>query len=754
MAPSSRNNLYYNNFLRSYSAYPDYVNGLAAADAKKNTLGQTQALKWNVAGGAFFMNGVALTPYRIHNNTFFNNGVTVGAYYMAGTQHLFYNNLVGKPAKYYNAATSGDGTSTYTQTERATEMLQFYSEHQRSNLVVPQDGAPTTSAAALSIWEQTPNFRLFRMKMNRSWNQSTGALTVPPTTSNWRGNEKGWSNDNSDQDSLAMTWVPQVTTATIAATSDTGGLVQYIRHNMYAATYPDPYDKDPETGAYGLPYMPLNIRGNLAKPTVFRNVLGYNIRWTNAINWGSTVAASTSFLRPLSTNAATAATITGKGWPIYDGQDAARLDIGALATAGSGWAVPNARLVLQDTLIEMMQGDTIGFRMDVSATGFTSDDIVSMKVAKAKFYYDVPVADTTFNAGGCKSYTTDNKCASGNDTTRINSILSSKPWPIADSAIDYNLWHLDDTLTAGKLRPAHFFIGKLSKGALPDSVYYARAEVVLQATLKDGRVVYSNPGVFMYSRPRFQLDVVLTDENGNALPMDADGYSRQVLAGQKVLMHVTPKFDAKAISSTVAFKDLQMGQTSLMGADTANSSLERDSLAANAWQKIRPNQIIQTTLGRTETTNDTIRFTEAGLVGSLTLRALFDVQDQRFLQGISKRVRVIASSIYQATIDSVYIGGKLIVAPKPTIKRSFDLVAGGAGLRDTLLKAMVGTRLDSSLNISHYGEGGNGIHPDRPPGARCIRQCCQRFGCCRIARQAPDILECDALHQWVGCAGR
>jgi len=705
-----RNNLYYNNYLRGYGKFPSYVTGLDVADAKKNTLGQTGSLKWNVVGGAFFMNGVALTPYRIHNNTFLNNGVTVGAYYMAGTQHLFYNNLIGRPYQYYKSATSGDGSATLTQTERATEMLQFYSEHQRSNLIVPPDAVISATTAAIDLYGPTANFRLFRMKMNRAWNTPTN-LPPAPATSNWRGDGNGssWSNSTSDQDSLSMTWVPQVTAATIQELSDGGGLVQYIRHNMYAATYQDPEDKAATTGTYGVPYMPLNIHRNLTDPKVFRDVSGFNIRWTNAIPFGSTAPASSVFLKPTATSATAVAAIVGKGWPIYDGQQAKPLDIGALASATAGWAVPDARLVLQDTLIEMMQGDTIGFRMDISATGFNSADIQTLKVAKAKFYYDVPVADTTFNAGGCRSRTADGAtCTAGNDTTRVNSILSSKPWPVADSVINYNLWHVDDTLTAGKLRPDHYFIGKLSKGALPDSVYYARAEVVLEATLKDGRVVYSNPGVFMYSRPRFQLDVVLTDENGQPLPIDADGYSRQVLAGQKVLMHVTPKFDATAISSTVAFKDLQMGQTTLMGADTANPSLERDSTASNAWQKIRPNQILQAKLGRTETTNDTLRFTEAGLVGSLTLRALFDVQDQRFLQGISKRLRVVAASIYQATIDSVFIGDSLIIAPKPTLKRALDLVAGGPGLRDTLLKTLVGTRLDSSLNIARFGNGVSG----------------------------------------------
>lgn len=714
-----RNNLYYNNYLRGYGSFPGYVRDLQDADGEVNTLGQTKALKWNVVGGAFFMNGVALTPYRIHNNTFNGNGVIVGAYYMAGTQHLFYNNLISKPYKYYNAAMSPDGTNTYTQTERATEMLQFYSEHQRSNLIVPQDGAAKSTTAALDIWGQNPNFRLFRMKMNRAWNTPTRNPPAP-TTSNWR-DPQSWSNNTSDQDSLSMTWVPQVTTAPIATVSDTGGIVQYIRHNMYGGTFPDPYDKQAETSAYGLPYMPLNIRDNLLDNKVFRDVSGFNIRWTNTISFASTLQSSPLFLRPQATVALNQNLVVGKGWPFYDGFKDSALDIGALATrSNTSWAVPSARLVLQDTLIEMMQGDTIGFRMDVSGVGITNDDIVSMKVAKAKFYYDVPVADTTFNAGGCRSYSAGN-CTAGNDTTRVNSILSSKPWPVADSAINYSLWNLDDTLTSGKLRSTHFFIGKLSKGALPDSVYFARAEVVLQATLKDGRVIYSNPGVFMYSRPRFQLDVVLTDENGNPLPMDVDGYSRQVIAGQKVIMHVTPKFDATSIPSNVAFKDLQMGQTTLMGGDTANPSLERDSTGSNAWQKIRPNQVLQNKLGRTETTTDTLRFTEAGLVGSLTLRALFDVQDQRYLQGLSKRLRVIASSIYQATIDSVYIGGRLIIAPKSNVKRALDLVAGGAGLRDTLLKAMVGTRLDSSANVSHYGEDGTGL-------VRLVLQVRDQFG--------------------------
>lgn len=702
-----RNNLYYNNYLRGYGRHPDYITGLAAADARKNTLGQTNSLRWNVVGGAMFMNGVALTPYRIHNNSFYSNGVVIGAYYMAGTQHLFYNNIVGRPYLYHNAALASTDNTTYTQTERATEMLQFYSEHQRSNVVMPQDGPPTNAAAAMDLWGQNANFRIFRMKMNRSWNQPTG-LPPAPATSNWRGNERGWSNQTSDQDSLAMTWVPQLTADPITTVSDTGGLVNYIRHNMYAGTFQDPEDRAATTGTYGLPYMPLNIRRNLTDPKVFRDVLGHNIRWTNSLPLVLTPTSS-AFLRPNPALTGTARMIAGKGWPIYDGQLAKPMDVGAYKSDVAGWAVPDVRLTLQDTLIEMMQGDTVGFRMDVSATGFTNADIQTLKVAKAKFYYDVPVADTTFNAGGCRSRNADGStCLAGNDTTRWNSILSSKPWPIADSVINYSLFKVDDTLTAGKLRPNHFFIGKLSKGALPDSVYYARAEVVLEATLKDGRVVYSNPGVFMYSRPRFQLDVVLTNENGQPLPIDPDGFSRQVLAGQKVLMRVTPKFDASSLPSTVAFRNLQMGQTTLMGADTANPSLERDSTASDDWQKIRPNQILQPTLGRTETTTDTLRFTEAGLVGSLTLRALFDVQDQRFLQGISKRIRVVASSIYQATIDSVYIGDSLLATPKSTLKRALDLLAGGPGQRDTLLKTMVGTRLDSSINLSAFGNGVSG----------------------------------------------
>jgi len=732
-----RNNIYVANYLRSYGKFSGYVYGLQAADARKNTLGQTQSLRWNIVGGAFFMNGVALTPYRIHNNSFMNNGVVVGAYYMAGTQHLFYNNLVGRPYQYHNAATSGDGNNTYTQTERATEMLQFYSEHQRSNLVQPQDGAPTSTGLTQTLdmwgdlstdWSKPGNFRLFRMKMNRRWNPANGTGLPPaPAASDWRSADgKGWENGPQDQDSLAVTWIPDApATQTISQMSDTGGTVHYVRHNMYGGAYLDPEDKAAGNAAYGLPYLPLNTRKNMLDPKVFRDVSKFNIRWTNSIPFGApTFLISPMFMRPDSAQNITLKAIAGRGWPLYDGLASKALDIGALKTTGTnGWAVPDVRLTLQDTLIEMMQGDTVGFRMDVSATGFSSADIKTLKVARAKFYYDVPVADTTFNAGGCRTRAADGSCAAGNDTTRWNSILSSKPWPIADTAINYNLWGVDDSLTAGKLKSTHFFIGKLSKGALPDSVYYARAEVVLEATLNDGRVVYSNPGVFMYSRPRFQLDVRLFNELGQELPVDADGYSRRVLAGQKVLMTVTPKFDAASLPSTVSrFRDLQMGQTSLMGADTANSRLERDATAADGWQAVRPNQIIEPSMGKTQTVMDTLRFTEAGLVGSLTLRALFDVQDQRFLQGISKRVRVVASAIYQATIDSVYIGDSLVATPWPTVKRALDLVSPtGAGVRDTLLKAMVGTRLDSSLNIGHFGDGVGG-------NVRLVLQVRDQFG--------------------------
>jgi hypothetical protein len=657
LASVFRNNLIWGNYLRHWESFPGYITGLKDADDLPRPAGDKDALCWSLVGGAFLMDDVALTPYRIHNNTFAKNATIFGSVYKSGTQHLFYNNLVEAPFKYHNATpdiqVNGDG---YTQTERKTEMLQYFSEHQRANRIVPQDGvvAAGSRTSAMNLWNSTANFRLFRMRMIREPDNQTSF--------NWRGNTKGWSNDNSDKDSLAMTWVPDENgTATLQQISDTGGLVKYIRHNFWSGTWPDPMDGNATPGGCGSngtacwspPYVPKSVRPQLTDPNVFRDVSGFDIRWAyNLQLTNTTTPTSAGFLRPDPVASVKLKIPTG-GWPTYEGTDTKPLGIGALTPTGA-WMAPDKRLVLKDTLIEVVQGSMVRFRMNVSGEGISDADIKTLRVKSAKFYNDVPVSDTMYTEGP------DPKKVKPYYVQRPGTVLSAKAWPIPYDfqAVDYNRagYNLDDSLTKYKLRPDNVFLGQVSVPGkqLNNDSLYARAEVVLEATLNDGSVIYSNPGVFMFSRPRFQLNVKVTDEKGNDLPLDADGISRKVLAGQKLIVRIASKASNNLPVAFKGFANLQSGNAGeLHGPDGV--SLERKP--KNAWVTLHPNDTIQPYFNKNDSVVDTIQALFSPSVGSLVYRAIFQATTGEllpyFIQGSSPALRVVPNKIYQATLDTI-----------------------------------------------------------------------------------------------------
>jgi hypothetical protein len=728
-----RNNLFWNNYLRhwgdpktvpGYSAgtvapTSEYITNLYALDVGLHADGSRRSLAFTTVGGAFLMTDVALTPYRIHNNTFQNNATIFSGYYKTGTQHLFYNNLVGRPYQFFRKAVNlpvqgtdlaGTGwTANYTATERNSEMLQYFAEHQRSNRVVDQDdtiptgGTVTTSqAVAPNYWgpDDGKHFRLYNMRMIRT------------NTGNWvNGSGRSWNNESGTQDSVGMTWVPDTTASgTIAQIADTGGIVNWVRQNMWTGAAKDPtMDPNPPDGTNGShwspPWVPTQIRNALGDPTIFRNTSTFDIRWTYQLPLNfSSATLPTTWLKPI---ASTTSHIKLSGWPTYEGTANAGgvitpLSIGAYDSATGNWAAPSRRLVLRDTLIESVDTNgMIKFKLNVSGQGISDSDIVKLEVSSSKFYNDVPVSDTFYNQGPVVP-------GSPNTTTRVNSILSRKPWPLPYDfqKPDYDRagYNVDDTLTKNKLSPDNLFEARIANPAkwLPSDSLYARAEVVLKATLKDETVIYSNPGVFMFSRPRFQFTVTVTDINGKPLPKDGDSISLDVVAGQPLLVKVKAKLGAAIPVAFKGFANLQIGNLgSLVGPDGNQFDiLPLQSLTGTNFSPVHANDTIIAFFNENDSVRGVYHAMASPSDGTLTYSAVFQASDNSllpyFIQGRSSPLKVVSGSIYQVTIDSVYrkTDTALLISPKVSIKLDTNA-------RDTILS----DGKDTSRNIASAFNG-------------------------------------------------
>jgi len=748
-----RNNLFWNNYLRHWadpntpgatgSACPvsEYITHLCEIDTAVHADGSRRSLAYTTVGGAFLMTDVALTPYRIHNNTFFRNATTISGYYKAGTQHLFYNNLVGKPYQSFRSAVSlpiqagsvngAPWTASYTGTERQSEMLQYFAEHQRSNRVVDQDSIPLAAnqAQVPNYWGNNGgNLRLFNMRIVHS-------------SAGWPTNGgRSWSNNSPDDDSISMTWVPDTTASgTIAQIADSGGIVKWVRQNMWTGAAPDP-TTDPNTvppspfnshlpdGTNGShwspPWIPNNIRASLANGTIFRSTDTFDVRWTFGLPLDATSPTSATWLQPTALDAAQATAKFLTGWPTYEGTATnatesvkTPLPIGAIAPGG-GWAAPARRLVLRDTLITSVNDSMVQFNLNVAGQGFANADIDSLEVSSAKFYNNVPVSDTLYNQGpiaGTNPVQT---------TTRENSILSSTPWPLPYQFLraDYDptgfgQFNVDDTLTKNLLSPNNTFIGKIGAGyRLNGDSLYARAEVVLKAYMKDGTVIYSNPAVFMFSRPRFQFTVTVTDANGNPLPKDPDGISLDVIAGQPLHVSVKAKLAGTIPVPFAGYANLTIGNLgTLVGADGNQlDKLPGQTLVGTNFAPVHANDIIVASFLKNDLVQGLYHAMASPSDGTLTYTAVFQASDgtllKYFIQGKSSPLKVVSGSIYQVTIDSVYrkTDTALLASPSETIKLAI-------ATRDTILKS--GT--DTSGNVSDVYQGDT---------LRIVMQVRDRFG--------------------------
>jgi len=615
---------------------------------------------WNQAGGAFFTDDVAITPYRIHNNTFIHNGVIFGAYYKAGTQHLFYDNLIGKPERYHKAGfNQGDGW--YTQTERQTEMLKFFSEHQRSNVIEPQDDAFTDySVTQLNGW---PNFRMFRMKMDRGWTDNTHTATQS------RNDARSYNPAFPDCDSVSLAWYVKEGVVGDSAKVK-GGQILRIRQNMWVGSSRDPMDLT-DSKDYGYAFLPKQITpfvATTASNDVFRDVSSFDLWWTPVVPFtdsGAKLTARTeNFLRPLSSSAFSKNRIVGKGWPYYSSINGITSDIGALSVNGTGYSDNGMpQLELQDTLVESVSNDTIQFSINVfGSNGFEPSKLKNLRVVDnlSKFYRTVPVTDTiqnqstrtangTYLSGECNDNKNDTHCR-----TQVNSVLDSMPWPAAVS-LTASKW-VNDSLNKGLRSARYLYEGKFGGGVLDKSTNYARAEIVLAGEY-DGKTIYSNPGVFIYAKPKYSMIVkVLEPDCKTELPLASDNISRKVRAGDSVCLQVKPNIDTNI---TMNFKPLFSDYSELMGSDTARMRIYRSS----AWGTTKPGFSYDyldsgKTLNKDSVFTVPVKFLQEG-AGRLTMRTLFNmvgttqVRDLRYLAGTSPRILVVPNTIYQATIDTM-----------------------------------------------------------------------------------------------------
>lgn len=626
---------------------------------------------WNQAGGAFFTDDVAITPYRIHNNSFANNGVVFGGYYKVGTQHLFYDNLVGRPKRYHkDGFAAGCQGCGYSQTERQTEMLKFFSEHQRSNVVEPQDYA-FTSGTVDQVTSGWNNFRMFRIKMDRGWTDGNH------NAANFRGNTKDYDPNYPNVDTLALTWyVEEGISASTAAL--TGGKVMRIRQNMWTESYRDPGDNTVSKD-YGYGFLPKQIKA-FVSPTatnrVFRDVSKFDLWWTTSIpfNYADSTTRPESFLKP-KVSTFTTNRIAAKGWPTYSSVGGVTSDLGALSVSGTGYADNGLpQLELADTLVEVVRNDTVEFPLNVfSWNGLDPAKLSNLQVVNglSKFYRTMPVTDTiqnqsnrrdngTYGLGACGSV--GGAAGVGTCRTQVRSVLDSMPWP--DSTTLTALPWVNDSLKAGGLRATRYqYVGIFGGGALPASTNYARAEVVMSATY-EGKTIYSNPAVFIYSKPKYHMIVnVLQADCKTELPLASDGMSKRVMAGERVCLQVKPDIDTNI---TLNFKPLFADFTSLMGSDTAQMRLYRllKNGTDSVFDPVKPgfdyDFMAETeTLDKNATKDMGTQFRQAGVPGRITMRALFNevagtkISDLRYIQGVSPRILVVPNTIYQATIDTV-----------------------------------------------------------------------------------------------------
>lgn len=712
-----RNNLFWNNYLRHWgqngaktcppAGTAEYISGLCQIDTGLHADGSRRSIAFTTVGGAFLMTDVALTPYRIHNNTFSNNATIFSGYYKTGTQHLFYNNIIGKPFQFFRKAVdlyvqggdmvNVDWSTNYTQTERQSEMLQYLGEHQRSNRVYVQDNLPTSLAVRPDYWSSSGgNLRLYNMRMIRT------------STGNWPGG-RSWSNDDGNRDSLGMTWVPDTTApGTIGQISDTGGIVNWVRQNMWVGSAKDPMDPNPRDTKNGSrwcpPWIPVRIRAALGDSSIFRNTSAFDIRWTYRLpilETGSILAPN--WLRRPDTSTSQ---MSLRGWPTYEGTATAGeavktpLSIGAYdATDVTKWAIPTRRLVLRDTLIESVTDSMVKFSLNVSGEGLTSADIDSLQISSAKFYNDVPVSDTLYNQGPVTP-------GSNLTTTRVNSVLSSKPWPLPYQFLksDYDRagFSVDDTLSKKLLSPENVFLARIGRGKrLDTNGLYARAEVVLKAKLKDGTYIYSNPGVFMFSRPRFQFTVTVTDTFGNPLPYDQDGMAQDVIAGQPIRVVVKAKVLAVLPVPFNGYANLQIGKLgSLVGID--GDQFQR--LLASLWKPTHANDTISPFFRKEDSIVGIYHAMQSPASGTLSYQANFVDGNSNllpyYIQGRSNPLKVISGSIYQVTIDSVRRDSIALVKPDWTIKQNLNKQTGAP--RDTILND--GTRASTNISTAVRGD--------------------------------------------------
>ncbi|MEK7391649.1 MAG: hypothetical protein AAB214_03705, partial [Fibrobacterota bacterium] len=142
-------NLIYSNYNKDFGAWIAAAKGTSTVQAIS---GNSEAA--NHAGGFLYGKDFVTVPYKIYNNTFYQNASIFGyGMWRATTQHLFYNNLITNPYFDYNADKTGLRTGNYSTYFLQQDLMSKYSDGIYNNTfaIFPEKAALNNTPSATTV---------------------------------------------------------------------------------------------------------------------------------------------------------------------------------------------------------------------------------------------------------------------------------------------------------------------------------------------------------------------------------------------------------------------------------------------------------------------------------------------------------------------------------------------------------------------------------------------------------------------------
>jgi hypothetical protein len=180
-------NLIYNNYNRDYAAWMTAAAGTSSIQAIS---GNSEAA--NHAGGFLYGKDFVTVPYKIYNNTFYQNASIFGyGMWRATTQHLFYNNLITNPYFDYNADKTALLTGNFSKYFLQQDLMSKYSDGIYNNTfaIFPEKASlnNTPSATSVVLTRSNTVFPMPRLDLQvqtqkLSWNYTSTNYTPPGAT--------------------------------------------------------------------------------------------------------------------------------------------------------------------------------------------------------------------------------------------------------------------------------------------------------------------------------------------------------------------------------------------------------------------------------------------------------------------------------------------------------------------------------------------------------------------------------------------